>query len=91
MNELRRRKYNLMYQAEGDDQDKQLLYSQHLENILPETPFTRIGRILITDFDYNDMMSYSARLTSYFGLTYAVQLDMANILWCAKNLRTKRK
>ena len=75
-----------MYQAAGDDQDKQLLYSQQLESIIPETLLTRIGRILITDFDYNDIISYSARLTSYFGLTYAVQLDMAHILWCAKKL-----
>ena len=49
------------------------------------------GRILVTDFQFNDIMTYSARLTSYFGLEYDVQLNMSHILWCAKNLRVKRK
>ena len=87
MNGLDRTEYIVMYAAEGDDPDKQLLYSQHLEALIPETLLTRIGRILVTDFDFNDIMTYSARLTSYFGLEYSVQMDMSHILWCAKNLR----
>ena len=80
MNGLDRTEYIVMYAAEGDDPDKQLLYSQHLEALIPETLLTRIGRILVTDFDFNDIMTYSARLTSYFGLVYSVQMDMSHIL-----------
>lgn len=80
MNGLDRSESNLMFQAGGDNQDKQLLHSQHLEALIPETLLTRIGRILVTDFNYNDIMSYSARLTSYFGLEYSVKLDMSHIL-----------
>ena len=53
-----------MYAGKGDDHDKQLLYSQHLEALIPETLLTRIGRILVTDFDFNDIMTFFARLTS---------------------------
>ena len=91
MNGLSRTEYNVMYSAEGDDQDKQLLYSQHLEALIPETFLTRCGRILVTDFQFNDIMTYSARLTSYFGLENDVQLNMSYFLWCAKTLRVKRK
>ena len=91
MNGLDQTEYNVMHAAESDDQDEQLLYLQHLEALIPETLLTRIGRILLTDFDFNDIMTYFARLTSYFGLEYSVQMDISHILWCAKNLRIKRK